>query len=58
MSTQKYHHHIAVNTWQSQETHNQLSYGLTHVDIYQPNAEIKHLHHQKALTLRFMVIKT
>lgn len=45
MSTQKYHHHIAVNTWQSNiaRTHNQLSYGLTHVDIYQPNAEIKHL---------------
>lgn len=45
MSTQKYHHHIAVNTWQSNvaRTHNHQSYGLTHFDIYQPNAQINHL---------------
>ena len=40
MSTNHYHHHIAANTWQSNQArqNNAQSYGLTHVDIYQPDA--------------------
>lgn len=40
MSTNHYHHHIAANTWQSNQArqNNSQSYGLTHVDIYQPDA--------------------
>lgn len=40
MSTNHYHHHIVANTWQSNQArqNNAQSYGLTHVDIYQPDA--------------------
>ena len=45
MSTQKYHHHIATNTWQSNKirTQNEQTYGLCHFDIYQPNANTTHV---------------
>ena len=35
MSTQKYHHHIATNVWQSNQarTDNETTYGLVHFDI-------------------------
>lgn len=38
MSTNHYHHHIAVNTWQSNQPRkdNEASYGLAHIDIYKP----------------------
>ena len=41
ISTQHYHHHIAVNTWQSNQVNpdNKNTYGLTHIDIYQPHAK-------------------
>ena len=41
ISTQHYHHHIAVNTWQSNLVNpdNKNTYGLTHIDIYQPHAK-------------------
>lgn len=39
MSTNDYHHHIAVNTWQSNTVRisNATSYGLSHIDIYNPS---------------------
>jgi len=45
MSTQKYHHHITTNTWQSNKirTQNEQTYGLCHFDIYQPNANTTHV---------------
>ncbi|MGX0660914.1 catechol 2,3-dioxygenase [Staphylococcus lugdunensis] len=45
MSTQYYHHHIAVNMWQSNQKRisNTESYGLVHFDIYKPNAEETHV---------------
>ncbi|MGX0911147.1 VOC family protein [Staphylococcus caprae] len=45
MSTQKYHHHIATNTWQSNQKReaNESTYGLTHIDIYKPNSEETHV---------------
>lgn len=45
MSTQHYHHHIAANTWQSNQVRldNDQSYGLSHIDIYKPNAQDEHL---------------
>ncbi|WP_210618221.1 VOC family protein [Mammaliicoccus lentus] len=40
MSTNYYHHHIAVNTWQSNivRISNASSYGLRHIDIYNPSS--------------------
>ncbi|RIL70646.1 VOC family protein [Staphylococcus devriesei] len=45
MSTEKYHHHIATNTWQSSEvrTDNEHTYGLAHFDIYKPGVEETYL---------------
>lgn len=45
MSTQKYHHHIATNVWQSNQarTDNETTYGLVHFDIYKPNAKEEHI---------------
>lgn len=45
ISTQHYHHHIALNTWQSNKVNPNITttYGLTHIDIYQPNAKITNL---------------
>ena len=45
MSTQKYHHHIAANIWQSNQVRldNEQTYGLAHFDIYKPNVEETHL---------------
>lgn len=45
MSTQKYHHHIAVNTWQSNKprVNNDQTYGLAHIDIYQPHTVEGHV---------------
>lgn len=41
MSSKYYHHHIAVNTWQSRlpRIENDKSYGLAHIDIYKPNID-------------------
>lgn len=41
MSTNQYHHHIAVNVWQSTQPRldNDHSLGLYHIDIYKPNAQ-------------------
>lgn len=41
MSTNHYHHHIAFNTWQSNmlRQNNSQSLGLTHIEIYKPNAQ-------------------
>ena len=43
MSSKYYHHHIAVNTWQSSlpRIENANSYGLAHIDIYKPNNEVE-----------------
>lgn len=45
MSTNNYHHHIAVNTWQSNKKRidKDQSLGLTHIDIYKPNTTHKNL---------------
>ena len=39
MSANDYHHHVAVNAWQShrERIQNHASYGLAHLDIYSPN---------------------
>lgn len=41
MSTNRYHHHIAVNVWQSSQPRldNDHSLGLYHIDIYKPQAQ-------------------
>ncbi|CFO35280.1 glyoxalase bleomycin resistance protein [Staphylococcus aureus] len=41
MSTNHYHHHIAINTWQSNivRQDNDSSLGLAKVSIYKPNAD-------------------
>ncbi|WP_323703971.1 VOC family protein [Mammaliicoccus sp. Dog046] len=45
MSTKHYHHHIAINTWQSNKKRedNNNSYGLAKVDIQMPNVENKQI---------------
>ena len=45
LMAQKYHHHIATNSWQSNKirTQNEQTYGLCHFDIYQPNANTTHV---------------
>lgn len=43
MSTKNYHHHIAINTWQSNKPREESdnSYGLANIMIQQPNVETK-----------------
>ncbi|MBF7016242.1 VOC family protein [Staphylococcus durrellii] len=45
MSTNYYHHHIAVNTWQSNKKRidNDQSLGLSHIDIYIPDTISKNI---------------
>ena len=59
MSTQKYHHHIATNTWQSNKIRTQMNklmvyVTLTYINLMQILLMLPHL---KALTLQFMVTK-
>ena len=59
MSTQKYHHHIATNVWQSNQarTDNETTYGLF-ISIYINQMLKKNiLHLLKALILQFTVIQ-
>lgn len=43
MSTKSYHHHIAINTWQSNQKREESdnSYGLANIVVQMPNAESK-----------------
>lgn len=45
LSDKKYHHHVAVNVWQSNKprTNNDTALGLSRVNIHHPNVESKDL---------------
>ncbi|MCE3022498.1 VOC family protein [Staphylococcus pasteuri] len=54
MSTNKYHHHLAANTWQSSKKRedNDNSYGLSGFDIYKPNQSNETLTSPEGLTVQ------